>query len=203
MNLSLWDSSVPFKIIKDKTMKTTIIGHNVNIIGLEDFDYTKGNDSFIYEINDSILAGDDSGEVEVLGQTYSWEIIPAVDNDEYENLAYENKQMGDFLESLGFTPDEIISLIINGDFSQKAKALKRAKAPLEVKVNSTLSQKLLDLLNEKLFHSDTSFTHDSDKTRIFIEIGNDLDDEEFKDGYAELKEILGVSNLDTFIFVDY
>ena len=203
MNLSLWDSSVPFKIIKDKTMKTTIIGHSINIIGLEDFDYTKGNDSFIYEINDSILAGDDSGEVEVLGQTYSWEIIPSVDNDEYENLAYENKQMGNFLESLGFTPDEITSLIINGDFSQKAKALKRAKAPLEVKVNSTLSQKLLDLLNEKLFHSDTSFTHDSDKTRIFIEIGNDLDDEEFKDGYAELKEILGVSNLDTFIFVDY
>ena len=194
---------MPFEIIKDKTMKTTIIGHNINIIGLEDFDYTKGNDSFIYEINDSILAGDDSGEVEVLGQTYSWEIIPAVDNDEYENLAYENKQMGDFLESLGFTPDDITSLIINGDAQQKAKALKRAKAPLEVKVNSTLSQKLLDLLNEKLFHSDTSFTHDSDKTRIFIEIGNDLDDEEFKDGYAELKEILGVSNLDTFIFVDY
>ena len=98
---------------------------------------------------------------------------------------------------------KITSLIINGDFSQISKALKRAKAPLEVKVNSTLSQKLLDLLNKKLFHSDTSFTHDSDKTRIFIEIGNDLDDEEFKDGYAELKEILGVSNLDTFIFVDY
>ena len=203
MNLSLWDSSVPFKIIKDKTMKTTIIGHNVNIIGLEDFDYTKGNDSFIYEINDSILAGDDSGEVEVLGQTYSWEIIPAVDNDEYENLAYENKKMGEFLAMLGLTPDDITSLIINGDAQQKAKALKKAKAPIEFKLNFTLTQKLLDLLNEKLFHSDTSFTHDSDKSRIFIEIGNDLDDEEFKDGYAELKEILGVSNLDTFIFVDY
>ncbi|MGJ0495105.1 hypothetical protein [Aliarcobacter cryaerophilus] len=120
-----------------------------------------------------------------------------------EHLAYENKQMGDFLESLGFTPDDITSLIINGDISQKAKALKRAKAPFEVKVNSTLAQQILDLLNEKLFHSDTSFTHDSDKTRIFIEIGNDLDDEEFKDGYKSLKEILGVSNLDTFILVDY
>ena len=184
-------------------MKTTIIGHNVNIIGLEDFDYTKGNDSFIYEINDSILTGDDSGEVEVLGQTYSWEIIPSVDNDEYENLAYENKQMGDFLESLGFTPDDITSLIINGDAQQKAKALKKAKAPIEFKLNFTLTQKLLDLLNEKLFHSDTSFTHDSDKTRIFIEIGNDLDDEEFKDGYEKLKEILGVSKIDTFILVDY
>ena len=123
---------------------------------------------------------------------------------EMENtLAYENKQMGDFLESLGFTPDDITSLIINGDAAQKAKALKRAKAPFEVKVNSTLAQQILDLLNEKLFHSDTSFTHDSDKTRIFIEIGNDLDDEEFKDGYKSLKEILGVSNLDTFILVDY
>ena len=120
-----------------------------------------------------------------------------------DHLAYENKQMGDFLESLGFTPDDITSLIINGDISQKAKALKRAKAPFEVKVNSTLAQQILDLLNEKLFHSDTSFTHDSDKTRIFIEIGNDLDDEEFKDGYKSLKEILGVSNLDTFILVDY
>ena len=203
MNLSLWDSSVPFKIIKDKTMKTTIIGHNINIIGLEDFDYTKGNDSFIYEINDSILAGDDSGEVEVLGCNYSWEVIPEIDNDEYENLCYENKKMGEFLAMLGLTPDDITSLIINGDAQQKAKALKKAKAPIEFKLNFNLTQKLLDLLNGKLFHSDTSFTHDSDKTRIFIEIGNDLDDEEFKDGYKSLKEILGVSNLDTFIFVDY
>ena len=184
-------------------MKTTIIGHNINIIGLEDFDYTKGNDSFIYEINDSILAGDDSGEVEVLGCNYSWEVIPEIDNDEYENLCYENKKMGEFLAMLGLTPDDITSLIINGDAQQKAKALKKAKAPIEFKLNFNLTQKLLDLLNGKLFHSDTSFTHDSDKTRIFIEIGNDLNFEEFKDGYAELKEILGVSNLDTFIFVDY
>ena len=120
-----------------------------------------------------------------------------------ENLAYENKQMGDFLESLGFTPDDITSLIINGDAAQKAKALKRAKAPIEFKLNSILAQQILDLLNEKLFHSDTAFTHDSEKSRIFIEIGNDLDDEEFKDGYKSLKEILGVSNLDTFILVDY
>ena len=120
-----------------------------------------------------------------------------------ENLAYENKQMGDFLESLGFTPDDITSLIINGDATQKTKALKRAKAPFEIKVNSTLAQKLLDLLNDELLHSDTLFTHDSDKMRIFVEIGNDLDAEEFKDGYKRLKEILGVSNLDTLIFVDY
>ena len=184
-------------------MKTTIIGHNVNIIGLEDFDYTKGNDSFIYEINDSILAGDDSGEVEVLGQTYSWEIIPAVDNDEYENLCYENKKMGEFLAMLGLTPDDITSLIINGDAQQKAKALKKAKAPIEFKLNPILAHYILDLLNEKLFHSETSFTHDSDKSRIYIEIGNDLDDEEFKEYYEEIKEVLNVSKLDTFILVDY
>ncbi len=59
------------------------------------------------------------------------------------------------------------------------------------------------MLNDELLHSDTSFTHDSDKTRIFIEIGKDLDDEEFKDGYEKLKEILGVSKIDTFILVDY
>ena len=135
MNLSLWDSSIPFKIIKDKTMKTTIIGHNINIIGLEDFDYTKGNDSFIYEINDSILAGDDSGEVEVLGCNYSWEVIPSVDNDEYENLAYENKQMGYFLEMLGLTPDEITSLVINGDKQQQQKALNKVIIENEEYIN--------------------------------------------------------------------
>jgi hypothetical protein len=92
-------------------MKTTIIGHNINIIGLEDFDYTKGNDSFIYEINDSILAGDDSGEVEVLGCNYSWEVIPEIDNDEYENLCYENKKMGDDLKSLDQKMDTILRLL--------------------------------------------------------------------------------------------
>lgn len=120
-----------------------------------------------------------------------------------ENLAYENKQMGDFLESLGFDPNEITSLIINGDAAQKAKALKRAKAPFEVKVNSTLAQQILDLLNDELSHCDTSFTHDSDKMRIYIEIGTDVEEEEFKDGYEKLKEILNVSKLDTFILVDY
>ena len=114
-----------------------------------------------------------------------------------ESLAYENKQMGDFLESLGFTPDDITSLIINGDAAQKAKA------PIEFKLNPILAHYILDLLNEKLFHSETSFTHDSDKSRIYIEIGNDLDDEEFKEYYEEIKEVLNVSKLDTFILVDY
>ena len=35
--------------------------------------------------------------------------------EQLEFFQYENKQMGDFLQSLGLTPDEITSYIINGD----------------------------------------------------------------------------------------
>ena len=34
--------------------------------------------------------------------------------DEIENLAYENKRMGDFIQLLGLAPDEITSCVING-----------------------------------------------------------------------------------------
>lgn len=34
--------------------------------------------------------------------------------DEYENICYENKMMGQFFEKLGVTPDEITSYVING-----------------------------------------------------------------------------------------
>ena len=95
-------------------MKITIIGHNIDIKKLEDFDYTKGNDAFIYEINDSILAGQDDGDVLVNGVNYEWEVIPNIEHDEYENICYENKKMGEFLEKLGLTPDEITSYVING-----------------------------------------------------------------------------------------
>ena len=95
-------------------MKIIIIGHNIDIKNLEDFDYTKGNDSFIYEINDSILAGQDEGDVTINGVSYQWEIIPNIEHDEYENICYENKKMGEFLEKLGLTPDEITSYVING-----------------------------------------------------------------------------------------
>lgn len=95
-------------------MKITIIGHTIEIKDLEDFDYTKGNDSFIYEINDSILEGKDSGDIEIDNVSYNWEIIPNIEREEYENICYENKQMGLFLEKLGLTPDEITSYVING-----------------------------------------------------------------------------------------
>ncbi len=95
-------------------MKITIIGHQIHIKNLEDFDYTKGDDAFIYEINDSILAGQDDGDVLVNGVSYEWEVIPNIEHDEYENICYENKKMGEFLEKLGLTPDEITSYVING-----------------------------------------------------------------------------------------
>ena len=34
--------------------------------------------------------------------------------DQIENLAYENKRMGDFIELLGLEPDEITSYVIHG-----------------------------------------------------------------------------------------
>ena len=34
--------------------------------------------------------------------------------DQIENLAYENKRMGDFIELLGLEPDQITSYVIHG-----------------------------------------------------------------------------------------
>ena len=64
-------------------MNIVIIGHNISINGLEDFDYTK-NDSFIYVINDLIIAGQDSGDVVINDVLYEWEIIPNIEHEEYE-----------------------------------------------------------------------------------------------------------------------
>jgi hypothetical protein len=43
--------------------------------------------------------------------------------EENENLAYENKRMGDFLEFLGFTPSEITDFIINGGENEWENAI--------------------------------------------------------------------------------
>ena len=45
--------------------------------------------------------------------------------DQNQNLAYENKRMGDFLEILGLEQDEITSYVINGDnYNDIQKAVK-------------------------------------------------------------------------------
>ena len=107
-------------------MNIVIIGHNISINGLEDFDYTK-NDSFIYVINDLIIAGQDSGDVVINDVLYEWEIIPNIEHEEYENICYENKMMGQFLEKLGLTPDEITSYVINGSEEDINNMITRVK----------------------------------------------------------------------------
>lgn len=107
-------------------MNIVIIGHNISINGLEDFDYTK-NDSFIYVINDLIIAGQDSGDVVINDVLYEWEIIPNIEHEEYENICYENKMMGQFLERLGLTPDEITSYVINGSEEDINNMITRVK----------------------------------------------------------------------------
>ena len=107
-------------------MNIVIIGHNISINGLEDFDYTK-NDSFIYVINDLIIAGQDSGDVVINDVLYEWEIIPNIEHEEYENICYENKMMGQFLERLGLTPDEITSYVINGSEEDINKMITHVK----------------------------------------------------------------------------
>ncbi len=121
-----------------------------------------------------------------------------------ENLAYENKQMGYFLEMLGLTPDEITSLVINGDKQQQQKALNKVKQAPLFYINRSIAQEILDTLNDELWGSDTSFTHDSDKERVFIEIGNDVESKEFNKAYKKLKKLFGIEEFSSsYIVVDY
>lgn len=115
-------------------MTTTIIGHKINIIGLEDIDLSAENDSFIYDINDSILAGNLTGRIEINGTFYEWEVEASISPDEIENLTYKNKKMEEFLQKLGFSPDEITSYIINGSKDELEEMLKRARIS---NINST------------------------------------------------------------------
>lgn len=125
-------------------------------------------------------------------------------NDELENLAYENKRMGDFLELLGLSLDNITDMVINGDENQIKEAINLIKIPLVFDVKNQIAQDILDILNDDLF-SDTRFTHDSDQTRIYIEIGNDYKSTtgEYNEPCQKLKNVLGVSDLSTFVIINY
>jgi hypothetical protein len=124
--------------------------------------------------------------------------------EDSENLAYENKQMGDFLEMLGLSVEDIGNLVINGDKQQKAKALKKVKQVPVIYTNRSNAQDILDLLNDKLWYSDTSFTHDSDKERVFIEVGDDVESKEFNGAYKKLKKLFGIEEFSSsYIVVDY
>ena len=49
------------------------------------------------------------------------------ESDEYENICFENKMMGQFLEKLGLTPDEITSYVINGSEEDINNMITRVK----------------------------------------------------------------------------
>ena len=51
--------------------------------------------------------------------------------DEIENLAYENKRMGDFLEKIGLMPNDITSYVINGNKHDIDMAIKLIKLTLD------------------------------------------------------------------------
>ena len=51
--------------------------------------------------------------------------------DQIENLAYENKRMGDFLEKIGLMPDDIPSYVINGNEHDIDMAIKLIKLTLD------------------------------------------------------------------------
>ncbi len=126
---------------KGYKMQITIIGHNINIVGLEDFDYTKGNDSFIYEINDLIFEGHDSGNVTINDVSYEWEIIQNIDYDEYKNICFENKKMAEFLIKLGLTSEEITSVVINGDIQNTNFLINKIKiSDLNLKFQDSIIQ---------------------------------------------------------------
>lgn len=54
-------------------MQLTILGHKIKVNFLDEVD-TK-NDDYIYNINQSILDGNTSGDIEINENTYEWEII--------------------------------------------------------------------------------------------------------------------------------
>lgn len=47
--------------------------------------------------------------------------------EEMENAYYENKKMGEFLELLGFSPDDITSYIINGSEDDLKEMIMKAR----------------------------------------------------------------------------
>lgn len=51
--------------------------------------------------------------------------------DQNQNIAYENKRMGDFLEEIGLMPNDITSYVINGNEHDIDMAIKLIKLTLD------------------------------------------------------------------------
>ncbi len=54
--------------------------------------------------------------------TINKDIIIAQLKDQNQNLAYENKRMADFIETLGLKPDDLVDYVINGN-SEEVKMM--------------------------------------------------------------------------------
>ena len=54
--------------------------------------------------------------------TTNKDIIIAQLKDQIENLAYENKRMADFIETLGVNLDDLVDYVINGN-SEEVKMM--------------------------------------------------------------------------------
>ena len=53
--------------------------------------------------------------------------MPNLMKEDIELLIYENKQMGDFLQCLGLTPNDITSYVINGSLEDIQQILAKIK----------------------------------------------------------------------------
>jgi hypothetical protein len=79
------------------------------------------------EIDDSLTGGycEIFAVLEELDSFISIELL-----NEDNILPYENKQMGDFLELLGLSSEDITNLVVNGDKSQNILAIEKIKSKI-------------------------------------------------------------------------
>lgn len=121
-----------------------------------------------------------------------------VTSEEFDNLAFENKKMAYFIEKLGLSIDDITDNIISGDNDQLNEAIKKATQTPCFLVNRHIAQSVLVLFNNELGHSDSKFIHDCDNQKILVELGGDLEDEEFEDSYKKLFKLIKKPNRNNF-----
>lgn len=68
--------------------------------------------------------------------------------EENENLAYENKKMGDFLELLGLSIDDITDIVIHGE-QANLDIIKKIRNKTFVLERKVIKNKILEL-NQKI-----------------------------------------------------
>lgn len=97
-------------------MKTVIIGNEVTIVGLEE-STIKDENNYIYNINSSILDGNESGDVLVDGVSYEWHITTY---DNYDKLVT-------FLQKLGVSEDDLDNYVFTDKADELIQILKKRR----------------------------------------------------------------------------